>query len=285
MKYVLMIAICIGAVWFMSDTADASTRGVVTGNNVNVRSYADVNSNNRVTQVSRGQAVEVLDVDGDFFRVHVGDLKYVYISRDFINITETVGTINYDWIYFYDLPRDEGGQRIGQFISGQTITLTSAFYNWLGFTFMDEPAFIEATHVAKPAFVQLPSARISFTLADEVVEFAKRYFGYRYVFGGTTPSGFDCSGFMVYIMGHFGISLYRRSTDMARNGVQVNRSDIMPGDLLFFATMGGGRVSHVGMYIGGGRMIHAANSRCGVRFSDIHSDYFRTRFVTARRVI
>lgn len=285
MKLVLMIAICLGAVWFMSDIADASTRGVVTANSVNVRSYADVNGDNRVTQVNRGQAVEVLDVDGNFFRVHVSGYEYVYIYRDFVNITETVGTVNYYTIYVYDLPRQEGGQPISKLFSGQVITLTSGFENWFGFTYMDEPAFVEAANVAIPAFVQLPAARISFTLADDVVAFARQYLGSRYVFGGMSPSGFDCSGFMVYIMQNFDISLYRRSSDMARNGVQVNRSDISPGDLVFFATGGGGRISHVGLYIGGGQMIHAANPRCGVRISNIHSDYFRTRFVTARRVL
>jgi len=269
----------------MSDTASASTHGVVTANSVNVRSYADVNSDNRVSQVNRNQAVEILDVDGDFFRVHVGDLQYVYIARQFVSITQTLGTINYDMVSIYNLPRHEGGEPISQLMSGQTITLTSGYENWLGFYYMDEPAFIEATHVAIPAFVQLPAARISLALADEIVQFAHRYLGTRYVFGGTTPSGFDCSGFMTYVMNQFGISLYRRSADMARNGVQVNRRDIAPADLLFFATGGGGRISHVGMYIGGGRMIHAPNARDGVRITDINSSYWSPRFVTARRVI
>jgi len=286
MKFVLMIAICLGAIWLMADVASASTRGVVTANNVNVRSYADVDSDNRVSQVNRGQVVEVLGVDSGFYRVHVGEFEYVYIYRQFINITETLGTVNFSSVYVYDLPRHEGGQPISHLVGGEVITVTSSVENWFTFTYMDEPAFIEATHVAIPYFVQLPEVRISLSLADEVVQFAKQFLGYRYVFGGTTPSGgFDCSGFMIYVMRHFDVSLYRRSSDMARNGVQVSRSNIAPADLLFFATGGGGRISHVGLYIGGGRMIHAPNARDGVRITDINSSYWSPRFVTARRVI
>ena len=286
MKFVLMIAICLGAIWLMADTASASTRGVITANNVNVRSYACLESNNRVSQVNRGQVVDVVGIDGDFYRVNVDDLEFVYIFRQFVNITETLGTVSFFLVDVYDLPRHEGGQPISHLFGGEVVTVTSAFENWLGFMYMDEPAFIEATNVAIPYFVQLPQARISLSLADEIVEFARQYFGYRYVFGGTTPSGgFDCSGFMMYIMQNFGISLYRRSSDMARNGVHVNRSDISPADLLFFATGGGGRISHVGLYIGGGRMIHAPNVRDGVRITDINSSYWSPRFVTARRVI
>ena len=285
MKFVLMIAICLGAIWLVADVASASTSGVVTANNVNVRSYADVNSDNRISQVNRGRVVEVLGVDGDFYRVHVGELEYVYIFRQFVNIIETLGTVNFSLVYVYDLPRHEGGQPISHLFGGEVITITSGFENWFGFTYMDESAFIEATHVAIPYFVQLPESRISLSLADEVVQFAKQFLGYRYVHGGATPSGFDCSGFMTYIMRNFNISLYRRSSDMARNGVHVNRSDISTADLLFFATGGGGRISHVGLYIGGGRMIHAPNVRDGVRITDINSNYWSPRFVTARRVI
>ena len=289
MKYVLILAFCLATLFFI-DTASASTYGVVTGSTVNVRSYAQI-SYNLVSQVNRGQKVQILDVDGDFFRVHVGDYSYVYISRDWVNISSTRGTVNYHGLFIYDLPCHEDGHPIGSLHSGMSVTVVSRFDDWLGIIHEDGYVFVEATHIAIPHFVELQPSTIndntagSLGLADDIVNFAMRYLGTRYVFGGKTPSGFDCSGLMVYVMRNFDISLYRRSADMARNGVHVNRGDIQRADLLFFATMGGNRISHVGLYIGGGQMIHSANVSTGVRISNIHSDYFRTRFVTARRVI
>jgi len=289
MKLLLMMATCLGITLlcslFIADTVNAETRGIVTGGSVNVRSYPVINNTNRITQVRRGQMVEILDIQGDFFRVHVGDLNDVYISRDWVNIVETSGIVNYYSVAIYNLPRHEGGYPIGRLYSGSTVTLTSSIDDWFGFTYDDGPAFIEAEHVIVPEFVQLPTARINYTLADEIVATAMQYLGARYVWGGTTPAGFDCSGFMVYVFRQFDIGLNRRSVDMANNGVHVNRADIQPGDLLFFNASAGGRISHVGMYIGGGEMIHASTVATGVRLSSLYSDFNRARFVTARRVI
>lgn len=84
---------------------------------------------------------------------------------------------------------------------------------------------------------------------------------------------------------HAGIKLNRNSAAMASNGVQVSRNNLKPGDLMFFATGGGSRISHVGMYVGDGKLIHASSPSTGVKMDNINSSYYVNTFVTARRII
>jgi len=270
------------------------TQGVVTGNRVNVRSYAEINDDNRLFQLDRGHVVEVLGTDGDFFRINVDENENVYISRGFVQISETYGIASSYVFYIYDIPRHMGGKPISNVGDGIAMTVTSVFEDWFGVSYMGELAFVEMSHLRIPYFAELPVANIRLpstsisntTLGEEIVDFAKQYLGARYVFGGTTPSGFDCSGFMLYVLSNFDISVNRVSRDQARNGVQVSRSELQHGDLVFFAASpGGSRITHVGMYIGSGSFIHSSTWNTGVIISDINSSHNSRRFVTARRVI
>ncbi len=121
--------------------------------------------------------------------------------------------------------------------------------------------------------------------ASSVVEYAKQYLGCKYVLGGTSPSGFDCSGFTSYVFKHFGISLSRTSGAQASNGTKVEKSNLQAGDILIFNDSSNKKVGHVGIYIGGNQFIHAANPQKGVIISSLSEKYYATRYVGARRVL
>ncbi|CAM4367663.1 C40 family peptidase [Paenibacillus alkaliterrae] len=110
--------------------------------------------------------------------------------------------------------------------------------------------------------------------------------GSPYKSGGMSTRGFDCSGFTTYVFDKMGIELPRTSASQAKAGTKVAKADLLPGDLVFFDTIGrnNGAVSHVGIYIGDGRFVHASSSR-GVVTDKLDSSYFENRFVTARRVL
>lgn len=110
--------------------------------------------------------------------------------------------------------------------------------------------------------------------------------GTPYKSGGTSPNGFDCSGFTSYVFDKLGIDLPRTSGSQAKTGTKVAKADLLPGDLVFFDTAGGNNstVSHVGIYVGDGKFAHSSSSR-GVVTDKLNSSYYETRFVTARRVI
>ena len=278
---ILSLGISLG----ISFAAYAGTYGVVTGNSVNVRAYNEIDASNRLFQVSRGQTVEIHGIAGDFFRATIMGTQNVYISREWVQIHRTVGRVVVPFAWAYDLPSQEGGSAAYVLPEGATLAVVSSFENWYGVEINDSVAFVEKNNIETPDFVySLPVARFGNTLAEIIIERAKELLGTRYVWGGTTPNGFDCSGFMVYLMRPHGIVLNRASRDMARNGVFVPRNELEPGDLVFFGT-GGAAVSHVGLYIGRGYFIHSSSFGRGVIISHLSTAYNTRNFVTARRVL
>jgi cell wall-associated NlpC family hydrolase len=127
-------------------------------------------------------------------------------------------------------------------------------------------------------------------LVASLLDRAKAYLGTPYHYGGTTPKGFDCSGFVRFVFGTFGFGLDRSSFAQAKQGEPVDPKQIQPGDLLFFRTRGNqNRVSHVGIYLGGGQFIHAGSwggpGQRGVKIGELDSSYYANRLISARRVL
>ena len=123
-----------------------------------------------------------------------------------------------------------------------------------------------------------PAPPVSSASGQAVLDYAYRFLGTPYVWGGTTPSGFDCSGFTQYVYRHFGVNLPRVSRAQGSYGTKVSYSNLQAGDLVFF---GSGGISHVGIYIGGGNMIHSPRPGKSVEISTMRYH----NFITARRVL
>jgi cell wall-associated NlpC family hydrolase len=124
--------------------------------------------------------------------------------------------------------------------------------------------------------------------ADAIISYAKTFLGVPYRWGGTTPSGFDCSGFINYIFGNFGFSLVRTSYGLAELGETIRISEIQPGDLMFFkgSNSKSSSIGHVAMVIevlpDDVKFIHAANG--GVRIDNLKTKYYIQRYVKAKRL-
>ncbi len=116
-----------------------------------------------------------------------------------------------------------------------------------------------------------------------LVAVARRLLGVPYRWGGTGKGGFDCSGFLYTIFQRFGVTLPRTTFAMFHVGQPVGRSELRPGDLVFFTTYARG-ASHAGIYIGGGEFIHASSAGGGVRIDPLSKPYYHARYLGARRV-
>ena len=138
----------------------------------------------------------------------------------------------------------------------------------------EEPAYEE------PAYEE-PSYDSS--SSGSIVGTAQNYLGVPYVWGGTSPSGFDCSGFTQYVFRQCGYSINRTAAAQYSNGSYVSYDSLQAGDLVFFAnTYSASGITHVGIYIGGGEFIHAANG--GVKISSLSESYYSSRYYGARRI-
>lgn len=121
------------------------------------------------------------------------------------------------------------------------------------------------------------------TKMDEAIDLLEEQVGKKYVWGATGPNSFDCSGLTQYIYKEaLGKNIPRVSYEQSEYGKAVDKKDLQVGDLVFFDTMGKGRVSHVGMYIGNNEFIHASNPRDGVKKSTL-TGYYEKKYICARR--
>lgn len=130
---------------------------------------------------------------------------------------------------------------------------------------------------------EMPVSRGSTSIARRIISTALQYEGVPYVFGGTSPYGFDCSGFTRFVFGQYGIYLPRMADEQYEVGRAVSYSRLQPGDLLYFSTYTAG-VSHVGIYLGNGQFISATSSR-GIAIDSLGSGYWGNCYVGARRVL
>ncbi len=119
---------------------------------------------------------------------------------------------------------------------------------------------------------------------SSVIDLAYSKLGCPYVWGAEGPNSFDCSGLTSYVFRKAGVSLPRTSSSQYGVGRSVSRSNLQAGDLVFFAT-GGGGISHVGIYVGGGNMVHAPQTGDVVKVSNINSSYWQKTYVGAKRVL
>lgn len=130
----------------------------------------------------------------------------------------------------------------------------------------------------------LPKASAAGPTGAEIAQYAQKFLGVPYRFGGTTPSGFDCSGFIGYVYGNNGIQLPRTSSAQYNTGKPVSKSNLKVGDLVFFANTYKAGISHSGIYIGNNKFISATSSR-GIKIDSLSSSYWGPKFAAAKRVL
>lgn len=220
-------------------------------NSANIREKASTDSK-IIERLLRNTEVTIVAEEGDFYKIKYQDLTG-YISKSLIS----------------DKPIQD---------------VTSRGNGEREVTVVEESKTVESNESEEKAEINKESTTSS--EGEKIVSYAKKYVGYDYVSGGSSPkTGFDCSGLTYYVYNSFGYSMGRTCTAQSKMGKSVSRENLSAGDLIFFNNGGDGSIGHVGIYIGGGQFVHAENSRTGVRIDTINSGYYNKYYYTARRII
>ena len=227
-------------------------------NGVNVRSEASKESS-AIDQISDETDIVVLGGEGDFIKIAYGS---DYSGEGYI--INTVVDFTGEWV------EKSHVAEVKQAAEERRAAAARA----------EEQARKNSEAVG--ASTQSTPNPVSSTGGQALVDTAMQYLGVPYVWGGTSPSGFDCSGLVQYVCKANGISVNRVAADQRNNGTYVSRDNLLPGDLVFFANSGG--IHHVGIYVGDGNMIHAPQTGDVVKVSSIETDYRVRQYAGATRV-
>ncbi len=201
---------------------------------------------------------------------------YVKVTTPVLNIRSGPGT-NYD--------------KTGKLRDGLYVKTTGQQGGWYklssgkGYISGEYVQEVSAEEVAKAAKETAKKNEVS-SKGKELVNYALQFKGCRYVYGGTSPKGFDCSGLTKYVYGKFGYTINRTASAQLDNGKKVSKGELQPGDLVFFKQENNGkRASHVGIYVGGGKFLHASEPGVGVIVSSLSGSYYGRGYIGARRIV
>ncbi len=170
-----------------------------------------------------------------------------------------------------------------QIPNGHTVSIESINSGWAKVTYNGTAGYVSAQYI-KVMQGEMPNRSDAVSSKGQaVVELAKKYLGTPYVYGGSTPGGFDCSGFVYYIYKQMGVTLNRVAADQMTNGTWVASNNLQPGDIVGF-TNRSGYVNHVGIYAGNGMMIHSPQTGDVVKYESIVTGNYSLRLVCGRRI-
>ncbi|WP_069997297.1 C40 family peptidase [Cellulosilyticum sp. I15G10I2] len=313
LQKILLGVVMTAMVTIIPSVAYGQAYGTVATGTLNVREKATTDSR-ILQQVGLGVPVEIVTESNDWLRLTLKDGSTAYVKSEFITVHRVVATVEVaGGLNVRDYPSTDKGAIIGKFYHGDEISVHYKVDDWYKISQEGFEGFVHKDFVKEDLLRYLPIRQLSevqkvtisqqqvnmavrtpstktatsaksSSLGDSIVSYAKQFLGNPYVYGGSSLTrGTDCSGFTQQIMRNFGVSIQRSSSmQYANNGYAVNANNLQKGDLLFYGYKG--RVSHVGIYIGGGQIIHANDERTGIIISSAFSSGSKP-FIGAKRVI
>ena len=183
--------------------------------------------------------------------------------------------------------------RLGSLNKGDVVAVTGIDNGWYKISFNGKTGYVRSDYmtITKEALssrgTEAAAASAASSKGSEIVAYAKQYLGVKYVYAGASSKGFDCSGYTMYVMKHFGYNLPHTATGQMGYGTSVAKSALQPGDLVFFcdpSRSGGKAASHVGIYIGSNQFIHASSGGGKVQIDSLSKAYYAKYYVGARRL-
>ncbi|MGI6778087.1 MAG: SH3 domain-containing protein [Acetivibrionales bacterium] len=284
---------------YISTFGESVNLGSINANDVNIRMQPSLSA--KVSdRLNAGEKVRVWDRTGDWYKISYKD-KEGWVHKDFLYVigeAVAIGTVNASDVnvrkepslnseVITRLPVNKSVSVYGKSGEWYIIETDNKEFGWIHRQYITLDRSVASRGNGEEFILREVELQGAGTVQQKLIEFASKYQGVKYVWGGESPSGFDCSGFVLYVFKEFGVSLPHNADLQSKKGTWIKREDLRPGDAVFFDTNGGNNdISHVGIYIGNGKFIHASSSRNGryVKISDL-SGYYSQAYMTARRYI
>ena len=249
---------------------------------------------------SQWDYVVVYGTSGDWYLVNY-NMTIGYMKKDYICFTDREnillgdGVVDDVQVNLRSLP-DTSGSIVTTMSRGETAWIIGINDGWYkveydgltGYVRSDLLELSESPIYNSAGYSVSSSSSYSYTTVSAgqaIVDYAKKFLGTPYVWGGSSPSGFDCSGFCQYVYKQMGYSINRVAADQMNNGYAVSLSEAQPGDLIFFSSYAGGTAGHVGIYVGDGCFIHAPQSGDVVKISNLYTTGYGSRICGLRRIV
>ena len=277
-----------------SSSGSAGGTGTIKGICVRMRSGPSTSYSILGTYDS-GTKMTVTGEDGDWYKVSCnGEDGYVYKTylsvgggsgsdssgSSVTDMSDTSATV-ISPVHFRKGP-DTSYSSIQVLGAGTGVTITGQTDKWYRVEYNGTEGYVFKTYLTTESYTLSSS---SSSAGERIVAKAKEYLGVPYVYGGTSPSGFDCSGFVYYVYRQCGYSITRTATTQNGDGTKVSRSNLQPGDIVIFYNSAMTAIGHSAIYIGNGQFIHASSSGGRVMITSLSSSYYDTHFYSARRVV
>ncbi len=198
----------------------------------------------------------------------VPESGYVKVTCSVLNIREGAGTDT---------------RVVGSLYAGNIVKVIDALPGW----YRTERGYISADYAepsGAPAAEPAAASSSGASKGEQVARMAWQYIGYPYVYAGSSPAGFDCSGFTSYLYRQFGVNLSRSPAGQLTQGTTVSRDSLRPGDILVFSNGSNSNPSHVGLYVGDGKFVHASTPATGVKVNSLTDYNYPQRLISCRRI-
>ena len=251
---------------------------------LNVRETSD-SSSKIVGKMENDAGCEVLGIEGNMAHITSGSVEG-YVSLDYLltgpdaimyaaTIVKELATVTADGLKLREQPTTESGV-VTMVAYGEELEVEDKLDGWVAVDYDGQTVYVSADYVTVDMKLKTALNMTEFLYGEgvsdvrvELCEYAKQFIGNPYVWGGTSlTKGADCSGFVLSVFEKYGISLPHSSRAQANCGTEISLSEAKPGDLVFYAK--GGRINHVGIYIGGGQIVNASSPKTGIRISNVH---------------
>lgn len=254
-------------------------------NNLNVREKPSEDSK-LVGKLTKDAACEILEINNGWAHIKSGKVdgyckaEFLYTGEDAVKrgkeVASMVAVVSTETLKVREEPSTDSIV-ITLIPDGEELEVTDVMDNgWIKFNLDDEDAYVSGEFVnveeRLEKAVTITELQYGQGVSDvkvDLVQYAKQFIGNPYVWGGVSlTNGADCSGFTMSIYKKYGVSLPHHAASQAHMGKSVSLSEIQPGDLVFYAK--NGRINHVGIYIGGGQVIHASSPKTGIKISSVN---------------